>query len=156
MIYYRIYETLEGRSSLGYGLHGARWNHSGTPLIYAANSVALAMMELVSIKGSAITSSKWILAGIKVPNNLPTLTGSNLPTDWNARPPTFSTKDFGTSWALKKTSVALKVPSARIPLSSYPTEHNLLINPMHNDFKAIIEVVSEEEISFAIDPSKVR
>ncbi len=151
MVYYRIYESLEGRTSLGYGYLGGRWNHTGTSLIYAASSVALAMMELLCIKGPTVSTSKWILASLEVPDKLPSLDGANLPDGWNSRPPIGGTKDFGTSWALGKSSVVLRVPSARIPLSSYPAEHNLLINPLHPDFEREISVVGVEEVYFGVD-----
>ncbi len=151
MVYYRIYESIEGRTSLGYGLSGGRWNHKGTPLIYAACSVALAMMELLCIKGPTISKSKWILASLEVPDKLPALDETNLPDGWNSRPSIGSTKNFGTSWALGQSSVALRIPSARIPLSSYPAEHNLLINPLHPDFESKISIVTEEQIYFGVD-----
>lgn len=151
MVYFRIYEALDTRTCLGYGLHGARWNHNGTPLIYAANSVSLAMMELLSIKGPILTTGKWILSSIEVSDKLPAVDKEHLPEGWDARPATNTTKDFGTSWALGKSSIALKVPSARIPLSSYPREHNLLINPMHPDFNKEILIIKEEELFFNIE-----
>ncbi len=151
MVYYRIYEYIENRTGLGFGQNGARWNHHGTPLIYAASSVALAMMEMLSIKGSAVTQGKWILAHIDVPEELPKLGTQQLPEDWNFRPPTRTTKDFGTHWAERKSSVALQIPSARIPLTAYPAEHNLLINPLHPEFAVFVKLIKDEEIPFYVE-----
>lgn len=151
MVCYRIYEPLENRTGLGYGQNGARWNQHGTPLIYAASSVALAMMEMLSIKGSTVTQGKWILAHLEVPDGLPRLRAEQLPEDWNSRPPTRTTKDFGTHWAASKNSVALQIPSARIPLTAYPAEHNLLINPLHPEFSALVRLIKEEQIPFYVE-----
>ena len=151
MVYYRIYEYLENRTGLGYGQNGARWNHHGTPLIYAASSVALAMMEMLSIKGSTVTQGKWILAHFEVPNGLPRLESKNFPKDWSFRPLTRTTKNFGTHWAENKSSVVLQVPSARIPLTAYPAEHNLLINPLHPEFTTLVKLIKEEEIPFYVE-----
>lgn len=49
-------------------------------------------------------------------------------------------------------SIALKVPSCRLPLVNYPLEHNLLINPLHPDFAKKVTFIKETEVSFAINP----
>lgn len=147
---YRLYENLPTRSPLGFGPGAGRWNHVGTPIIYASNIVTLPFMELYSIKGPVVAQAKWILATLEIPGDIPMLQLDSLPTDWNKRPPSNSTKDFGTHWANSKEFLCLKVPSARIPLLAYPEEHNLLINPFHSDFYKLVQVISEDEVGFEV------
>lgn len=111
-------------------------------------------MELYSIKGPVVAKSTWKLATLEIPDDIPMLEISNLSSDWNERPPSSTTKDFGTLWANTKKFLCLKVPSARIPLMAYPKEYNLLINPLHSDFYNSIRVISEEEVGFEIDSNK--
>ena len=151
---YRLFENNPLHASLGYGGGGGRWNHPGTPLIYASNTISLPFLELYSIKGPAVTTSKWILAGLEIEGEIPMLEQDNLPGDWNMRPHSRTTKDFGTAWANSKEMLCLKIPSARIPLSAYPLEFNLLINPLHPSFYEHVKVISEEEVSFAINEMK--
>ena len=70
MLCYRLFENIPQRSSLGFGPAAGRWNYAGTPLIYTAHSVALAFLELYSIRGSQVALSKWILATLELPNEL--------------------------------------------------------------------------------------
>lgn len=151
---YRLYEKNPLHSSLGYGGSGGRWNHPGTPLVYTSNIISLPFLELYSIKGPAVSTSKWILATLEIEGEIPMLEPDNLPADWNMRPHSRTTKDFGTAWANSKEMQCLKVPSARIPLSAYPTEFNLLINPLHPGFYEHVKVKVEEEVSFAINELK--
>lgn len=151
MRYYRLYENLSTRSALGFGPGGGRWNHGGTPLIYASNIVTLPFMELFSIKGAVVAKSDWILATLEILGKIPTLEINSLPEDWKKRPAPNSTKDFGTYWANSKEFLCLKVPSSRVPLMAYPEEHNLLINPFHPGFYNSVNVIWEEKVGFEIN-----
>lgn len=91
------------------------------------------------------------MATLQIPDNLPYLDIENLPNEWSHRPPSDSTKNFGSAWTKSGKFLALKVPSARVPLSAYPSECNFLINPLHVDFGKLIKVVSLEEVDFAVD-----
>lgn len=151
MHYYRLYENIPERTALGSGTNGGRWNHTGIQMIYTSNSATLTMMEIYSIKGPVVSIAKWILATLEVPDEIAMLDIGSLPVDWNKRPHSTSTKNFGTIWANEKKSLSLMVPSARIPLSCYPKEHNVLLNPRHPEFDSAIKVVSTEEINFQIN-----
>ena len=151
---YRLFEKNPFHSPLGFNAGGGRWNHSGTPLIYASNTISLPFLELYSIKGPVVATSSWILATLELSKEIPILQQDDLPPDWNLRPHTSTTKDFGTVWANSKDMLCIKVPSARIPLSAYPSEFNLLINPLHPDFFHAVKIISEEEVSFAINEVK--
>lgn len=82
---------------------------------------------------------------------IPELDATLLPADWRNRPHPRSTQEFGTAWAKRMISPLLRIPSCRIPLSSYPSEHNVLINPLHADFHSAVKVVEEWDVSFEVN-----
>ena len=123
----------------------------GNPLIYSSNTISLPFLELYSIKGPAVVKPLWILAKLEISEEIPMVEEKDLPVDWTLRPHSRATKDFGTVWANSKEMLCLKVPSARIPLSAYPSECNLLINPLYPRFHERVKLLSEEEVSFAIN-----
>ncbi|WP_092899713.1 RES family NAD+ phosphorylase [Algoriphagus aquimarinus] len=151
MTYFRLIENLPGRSSLGFGLGAGRWNQYGTPIIYGCSISSLNFLELLSIKGAVVTESKWKFVVLEIQTPIPELDASQLPADWRNRPHPRSTQEFGTAWAKGMISPVLKIPSCRIPLNSYPAEHNLLINPLHADFQNSVKVVDEWDVSFEVN-----
>lgn len=151
MVYFRLIEDLPDRSPLGYGLAAGRWNSSGTPLIYACNFSALNFLELLCIKGPVVSTSAWLLVQMEILVDIPSLSVEDLLSDWRVRPYPQATQDFGTYWAKKRISTVLKVPSCRIPISSFPLEHNLLINPLHEAFSTTVKLKSVERISFEMN-----
>ena len=148
---YRIYIDREGYSALGYGPAAARWNKGFTPVIYASSYVSVSMMEHLSIRGASVSDFNWKIAVIELDAEPQRIDLNELPRGWDFRPHPRSTQEIGSNWALKKESLALAVPSARIPLRFFEQEYNLLINPFHPDFLKKIKVLSEEEIPFQLN-----
>ncbi|WP_108424462.1 RES family NAD+ phosphorylase [Flagellimonas amoyensis] len=148
MVYYRLYQDSSGRTSTGYGTGGARWNKKGTPVIYCASSISIATFEILTIMGSKVSSNPFIIATVEVTGVLNYIREIDLPKDWNAIPRPTSTQEIGTAWAKSMNSLGLMVPSARLPLSAYPNEHNLLINPLSSDFATHFNVIKEEKFIF--------
>lgn len=144
-------ENLPGRDSLGHGLGSGRWNQFGTPMIYACPMSSLNFLELLSIKGPVVTRSKWKLSVIEVTVETPELDADFLPTDWKNRPCPRSTQEFGTTWVKGMVSPVLKIPSIRIPVKSYPEEHNLLIDPLHKEFTEAIKLLGDWDVIFEVN-----
>lgn len=151
MKYFRLIENLVGRSSLGFGVGAGRWNQYGTPIIYGSSISSLNFLELLSIKGAVVTQSKWKLVVLEIQTPIPELYATLLPSDWKNRPHPRSTQEFGTAWAKRMISPVLRIPSCRIPLKSYPSEYNVLINPLHPDFQKSVKVVEEWDVSFEVN-----
>ena len=130
MLVYRLgsrrYPANDGQ---GANLYGGRWNHKGTPVIYAAASRALCALEVLA--NASELPVDYVVTPIELPNDLPiiTLPIDGLPLKWNAAQPTSETADIGTAWARKLESVVLVVPSAVIT-----QEQNYILNPHHDDF----------------------
>jgi RES domain-containing protein len=149
--YFRIIQRRLATHPLGYGPGGARWNPRGVPMIYAGSSVSIITTEFLSIKGSAVVEAEWSLVTISITSDPPQLDTKSLPKDWDARPFPLSTQEFGRQWARMKSSVCLKVPSARIPLKAYPSEHNLLIDPLHPSLAREVKVTSVDNMFFNLN-----
>jgi RES domain-containing protein len=110
----------------GARIHGGRWNHKGTPLVYAASSVSLALVE--ALVHSDMLPKNMVLVAYDVPDALVVRTwlATSLPSDWADHPFAVSTQDLGTAWAADGAELAVTVPSAVVPL-----EKNCLLNPRH-------------------------
>jgi len=107
-----------------------RWHSRGTPLVYAAESKALAVLELMVHLEADELLKHYRLTSVTFDESLSrVLQRSDLPPDWKRRRVPKTTKQIGDLWVASKQSVVLKVPSVIIE-----GEHNYLISPNHPDF----------------------
>ena len=122
---------------------GGRWNPKGTPLVYLADSVALAMLEVLVHLRDSDTLAKYALAKVSFDSTLvQELRHENLPADWRVFPHPLSTKEIGRQWTASQSSALLKVPS-----SVSPRDANYLLNPQHPDLSEV-EVGEVSALSF--------
>ncbi|MFM2327504.1 MAG: hypothetical protein RIR31_1706, partial [Bacteroidota bacterium] len=134
MIVYRICNTLYKDDISGYGasVRGARWNPSGTSMLYTSEHISLCALEmLVNILLTEVKINFHLLQ-ISVPENasLSLVAAQKLKQNW--RDDEGYTNFIGNEFCKNKDSLVLKVPSAIIS-----EEYNYLINPTHPDFKKI-------------------
>ena len=120
-------------------------------MIYLSNFSSIAITEIISIKGTTVARSNWKICTLQIEDSIAELSLSDVPKDWNIRPTSKSTKDLGMQWANSMNIVCLKVPSARLNLSAYPNEHNLLVNPLHPDFRKVVSYLSSEDFNFQLN-----
>ncbi|MEM1125352.1 MAG: RES domain-containing protein [Bacteroidota bacterium] len=122
----------------GYGsmLSAGRWHPRGRPVVYAAESAALALLEtLVHVEKAALLHFAYVAIPVVIPSALyetgsvAELDAADLPGDWQAWPYPASTQQRGTAWFDARQAVALVVPSAVVP-----HERNVLLNPLHERF----------------------
>src|SRR5690606_20848841 len=111
----------------------------------------LNFLELLSIKGSIVTASSWLLVMLEISGEVPALSADDLPKNWRIRPYPYTTQQFGTQWAKNALSPVLKVPSCRIPITRYPEEHSLVINPLHEELQKTVKLVESENVSFEVN-----
>lgn len=132
----------------GYGstLRAGRWHRRGTPVVYAAESPALALLEaLVHTEDAALLSFEYTVLSVRLDaQHVAELEAETLPVDWKAWPWPASTQRLGMQWFEERRSVALRVPSAVVPRLC-----NVLLNPLHPDFGALETGVPEP---FPMDP----
>lgn len=115
----------------GSKLYPGRWNTPASPMIYASEHYATAMLEKLA-HGSGFLPPNQHYIEITIPNGVSyeTLNIAHLP-GWD-EPGGSASKPFGELWRQSRRSAVLIVPSlvARI-------ESNILINPEHPDARAI-------------------
>ena len=113
-------------------LYGARWNSAGRPVIYAASTFALALLELLAQAQIGKAPPGLRVVEIDMPEDLAIeqLDPAVLP-NW-ADADYAASQDFGNRWIGEARTAVLLVPSV---LS--PTERNVVLNPRHPDFPRI-------------------
>jgi len=149
--YYRIIHARHRKDPLGYGNSAARWNSRGTEIIYCASSISLVHTEWLSIKGPAVLKTDWLLVTIGIGSKPFSVVVNDLPGNWSRRPPVRATRKLGDIWTKEKISLALKIPSARLPSKAFPNEHNLLLNPHHHDFRLKVRGIDIAKLSFNLN-----
>jgi RES domain-containing protein len=110
--------------------YGGRWNSKGVPIIYTADSLALASIEILVNLPSAKLLDNYVRIPVHFKESLvQELPFTDLPSDWNSRPVSQSTQILGDKWFKEQRSAVLKVPSVVVP-----EEYIYLLNPVHPDF----------------------
>jgi hypothetical protein len=118
-------------------------------MIYAGIGPALSLLEYLYIKGNAVSGKSLYMIEFEIQKTdlIGTLEKESLPKQWDRLPHGKVTQEFGKIWLQEKEFPFLRVPSARLNLSFYPLEHNLLINPDFPDLKKHIEFVGQVRLS---------
>ena len=122
----------------GARLYGGRWNSPGTPVVYAASHIALALLEqLVHVSPERLPEGFRAFA-IELPDDAPVEIGdpASFPLDDVA-----GSRRYGDSWAASLRSAALIVPSVLVPAALAPggvptEERNVILNPRHRSAAA--------------------
>jgi RES domain-containing protein len=126
----RVASAFDGE---GARLYGGRWNSPGHALVYTAENVSLAALELlVHLQESALLASYLLLSVRFPPALVRKLARAALPATWNAYPAPLRLRQLGDAWIAAGTSAVLEVPSAVVP-----AEKNYLLNPAHPGFQRV-------------------
>jgi RES domain-containing protein len=131
-------------SGMGAALFGGRWNRSGTPVIYAAQSASLAALEI--LVHYSVLPRDHVLTGIQIPDRLVILRleEDSLPEGWDGETSIAATQDLGEKWVREGEYPILSVPSSVVPM-----ERNFIINPAHPAFG---EIGFQQPVPFRFDP----
>jgi len=114
----------------GARVHGGRWNSKGVAVVYTADSLALASIEMIVNLPAPKMLQKYVRISAYISLDLVLeLSEVDLPEDWNSRPISPSTRAIGDRWVKEQSSAVLRVPSIVVP-----DEFNYLLNPNHPDF----------------------
>ena len=125
----RLATALTGQ---GASLYPGRWNSRGVPVVYAAGSISLAVLELLVHMESAPTTPEYRLIEIAFdPSLVIAVDVRRLPRNWRRDPAPRALQDVGNRWVRRGRSAVLRVPSA------ITGEPNYLLNPAHADFAKI-------------------
>jgi RES domain-containing protein len=140
MIVYRFTAAQYREDITGNGarLFGGRWNSKGVPVLYTSNHISLSVLELLVHNKNYSTYKDPFLVSISIPDTIiPVVTlAEKLTGGWNNK--IAYTRWIGDQFLRVNNSLVLQVPSSIIP-----QEHNLLVNPLHTDFKKVKIVATE-------------
>jgi RES domain-containing protein len=142
MIAYRIADARHPiYDATGAMLHGGRWNSVGHRVIYAADSYAGAMLEVLVHANLSVPPKHHQAVRITIPEEvkIETLVPSDLP-HWDAEDLT-AAQSFGNLWLREGRTAVLRVPS----VVTEGREYNVLINPLHPQ-AALIQASRPEQV----------
>lgn len=128
--------SAEDTSGAGAKKTGGRWNRAGHSVIYTAQSISLAALEtIVHLNAQGLPLNRYLIR-FDIPEGVwqqkEEITQYTAPVGWDALPPGKASLDLGDNWLKSCRSPLLIVPSVVVP-----EENNILINPAHQDIKAI-------------------
>lgn len=149
---WRIVKTkYDARAFEGEGARrfGGRWNGPGSRAVYAADSIALAALELLVHLGDRETLHHYSVHAVHFADrHVVTVKPRSLSPDWRNSPAPYGLQLVGDAWIADQTSVVLAVPSVVVPLES-----NYVINPEHPDFASL---TTEGPLDFTFDTRLAR
>ncbi|MFZ0589968.1 MAG: RES family NAD+ phosphorylase [Bryobacteraceae bacterium] len=117
------------------GLKAAgRWHHKGHRIVYTAQSLSLATIELWVHVDPEEPLFTYVAVAADIPDNLVVqrFDEADLPSNWRDDPGPTELRDLGTAWLRSQSSAVARVPSV-----ATPGEFNYLLNPEHPDFGSI-------------------
>jgi RES domain-containing protein len=120
-------------------LCGGRWNSPGRSVIYAAETYAGAILEILVHANLNRLPRAHAVITIEIPSDLEVerLSPSEL-AGWDA-PEQAASRAFGDRWLAEARTAVLLVPS----LVTQGREHNVLLNPVHPRFDRIAHSLPE-------------
>jgi RES domain-containing protein len=125
--------------------YGGRWNSPGVSVVYASETLALALLEvLVRLQSTRVLHGYSAIRCEFDEALMRSVDVAGLPAGWERSPAPPELAAVGDEWTASAASPILRVPSAIVPL-----EHNYLVNPHHPQFGAIR---LGEATPFPIDP----
>lgn len=132
-------------SGMGSYLYGQRWNLPGQRIVYLAEHLSLAALEVIVHAATYRELGEYRAFRIEFPDDqIETLERDTLPANWKRPEPARGTQELGSDWASQGRSLLLRVPSAVVP-----QEHNYLLNVEHPDYT---DLEVEGPLPFRFDP----
>ena len=125
------YDPMDGA---GAALHGGRWNSPGRPVIYAADSYAGSLLEILahSTRPRTLPGAHHAVQ-IEIPDALVEhLDETTVPSWWQKE--SAEARQFGDTWIRELRSVALSVPA----LPARPIGRIIVLNPLHPQAPSVI------------------
>ncbi len=125
------YDPLDGEGARRFG---GRWSSSGASVVYLAEHLSLAALEVLVHTDPDLLPRDLAAFEIELPDSLPVLEvdPAVLPPDWAAVPMHPGCREIGDRWLAEARTPLLAVPSAVIP-----EERNFLLAPAHTDVRLV-------------------
>src|ERR1700677_1466895 len=118
----------------------ARWHTAGHPVVYTAQSLSLAALEILVRLKQTNDIQPFYACSAEVPDTL-ILKPDSYPARWKSR--IAVSRGFGDAWLEAKTAPAMLVPTIITP-----REWNVLINPLHPQFSLEWAVTGPDAYTF--------
>jgi RES domain-containing protein len=118
----------------------ARWHTAGHPVVYTAQSLSLAALEILVRLKQTYDIQPFYAYSAEVPDHL-ILKADTFPARWKSR--LAVSRAFGDAWLEAKT-----MPAMLVPTIITPGEWNVLINPLHPQFSLKWVVTGPDAYSF--------
>jgi RES domain-containing protein len=120
-------------SGEGAFLYAGRWHSEGTRIVYTAENLSLATLEVLVHLSGRQNLPDYVLIPCYFPEAVvEELDVTQFPANWADAIAPPALRLFGDRWAADRGSAVLKVPSA-VTL----VEYNYLLNPDHPDFNSV-------------------
>jgi RES domain-containing protein len=113
----------------GARLTGGRWNSPGRGVIYAAQTFAGALLEVLVHQNLGEVPSKHAMVRVDIPDDLKI---ESIETGW-AMTDLIRSREFRDRWLEERRTAVLLVPSVVLR----GREKNVVLNPNHLDFQSI-------------------
>lgn len=143
---YRISRTerIDDLSGTGAKRYGGRWNSPGRPVLYCAENLSLAMLEMLAHADENFLAKDFSAICLELSPDiaLKKISAEELSPAWRSFPHSAETQKLGDQWLANEKEGVLQVPSA-----VNPHENNILINPTLVAESAI-NVVGKHQITF--------
>lgn len=133
MTVYHLGQTRYAHLLTGEGakLFGGRWNKIGQPCIYTSETRSLCVLEYAANVTIEDVANELSFTAYDIPDDSWTsFTAKQLPQDWMEMQASNISREWGTQHL--QNHLALRLPSVIIPL-----EYNIILNPLHADFKKV-------------------
>ena len=139
----RQYAAFDGA---GARRQSGRWNHDGTPVVYTAGSLSLAVLEVLAHTDASLLPADLVYVAAEIPATIKITryTLADMPSNWQENPAPTATKELGQQWVQAAPTAVLAVPSTLVPL-----ETNYLLNPAQRDCK---KLRLHPPVEFTFDP----
>lgn len=116
---------------IGSRLYGGRWNSAGHGVVYASDSFAGAILEILvhALRPRTLPGAHHAVE-LSIPTSLIEI--ADVLQEWDEED-SLSARDFGDSWLSERRSAVLSVPS----LPSRPVGRTIMVNRRHPDASTI-------------------
>ncbi len=114
-------------------LHGGRWNSIGSRVIYASETYAGALLEILVHANLSRAPKNHMVVRINIPDEIKVeVVSEDMVKDWDAEDAA-AARAFGDQWIKESRTAVLKVPS----VITQGRENNLILNASHPKFALI-------------------
>lgn len=141
MLVSRIVHKLYANTMFASGMRG-RWNSAGNKVIYTSESVSLALLENMVRRQGVGFNKDFKIMFIEIPGDaiMESVSGTDLDAGWRDPNDYSQCQPLGDQWFNAGKALALKVPSAVLPLA-----YNYVINTVHPGYP-LVELVAVTDL----------